>query len=116
MNELDILSKWEFLLGQRAGRELWLDKPREVQDRDLADFNRDLATMRARLIAAYAVQADMAESLRLACEANKDLSAKWHFATAGADGADVAMAMLMFSKEELARLYIKKLKGGNQVQ
>lgn len=44
---IDILDKWGFLLGQRAGRELWTDKPTEVQDKDLADFNRDLETVRS---------------------------------------------------------------------
>ncbi len=39
---LDILSKWEFFLGQRSGRELWADKPREVQDQDIINFNRDI--------------------------------------------------------------------------
>lgn len=38
---IDILSRWRFFLGQRAGRELWLDKPREIQDQDVADFDRD---------------------------------------------------------------------------
>lgn len=27
---------------QKAGRELWNDKPREVQDEDIANFNRDI--------------------------------------------------------------------------
>ena len=31
---LDILKKWDFFYGQRAGRELWADKPREIQDID----------------------------------------------------------------------------------
>lgn len=44
---MDILDKWEFFLGQRAGRELWGDKPKDVQDKDLADFNRDLETVRS---------------------------------------------------------------------
>lgn len=44
---MNILDKWGFLLGQRAGRELWTDKPTEVQDKDLADFNRDLETVRS---------------------------------------------------------------------
>lgn len=39
---LDILNKWEFFLGQRSGRELWADKPREVQDQDIINFNRDI--------------------------------------------------------------------------
>lgn len=32
--------------GQRAGRELWGDKPKAVQDRDIANFNRNLQTIR----------------------------------------------------------------------
>ena len=38
---LEIIEKFEFFQGQRAGRELWEDKPEEVQERDLANFNRD---------------------------------------------------------------------------
>ena len=38
----DILEKLSFFYGQRAGRELWNDKPREVQDEDIASFNRDM--------------------------------------------------------------------------
>ena len=44
---LDILDKWGFFLGQRAGRELWANKPKDVQDKDLVDFNRDLETVRS---------------------------------------------------------------------
>ena len=42
---IDILEKWSFFFGQRAGRELWGDKPKEVQDQDIADFNRDMNTV-----------------------------------------------------------------------
>lgn len=35
---LDILEKFKFFQGQRAGRELWNDKPKEVQDQDIKDF------------------------------------------------------------------------------
>ena len=45
----DILDKWEFFFGQRAGRELWGDKPKQVQDQDIADFNRDMETVRSAL-------------------------------------------------------------------
>lgn len=41
----EILSKWEFFYGQRAGRELWVDKTKEVQDQDIANFNRDMKTV-----------------------------------------------------------------------
>lgn len=46
---LEILDKWEFFYGQRAGRELWAEKPREVQDKDIADFCRDLGVVRKAL-------------------------------------------------------------------
>lgn len=42
----DILDKWQFFYGQHVGRELWNDKPREVQEQDIADFNRDIGYLR----------------------------------------------------------------------
>lgn len=42
---LDILSKWDFFFGQRSGRELWADKPREVQEQDIEIFTRDMETV-----------------------------------------------------------------------
>lgn len=38
---IDILERFDFFQGQRAGRELWNDKPFEVQEKDIADFSRD---------------------------------------------------------------------------
>ena len=52
---IDILCKWDFFYGQRAGRELWVDKPREVQDQDIADFCRDLEIVRSVVIGASPV-------------------------------------------------------------
>lgn len=43
---MEILDKLSFFGGQRAGRELWNDKPREVQDEDIASFNRDIEFVR----------------------------------------------------------------------
>lgn len=43
---LEVLDKLSFFGGQRAGRELWNDKPREVQDEDIANFNRDVEWLR----------------------------------------------------------------------
>ena len=37
---IDILEKFEFFQGQRAGRELWNAKPYDVQEKDLEDFSR----------------------------------------------------------------------------
>jgi hypothetical protein len=46
---IDILDKWEFFFGQRAGRELWAKKPVDVQNQDIADFNRDVQLVRSAL-------------------------------------------------------------------
>ena len=43
---LEVLDKLSFFGGQRAGREMWNDKPREVQDEDIASFNRDIEWLR----------------------------------------------------------------------
>ena len=51
----DILDKWEFFYGQRAGRELWSEKQKEVQDKDIADFCRDLNIVRSATIDAVPV-------------------------------------------------------------
>lgn len=40
---------WEFFYGQRAGRELWAEKPTEVQNEDIANFCRDLGLVREAL-------------------------------------------------------------------
>ena len=45
----DVLDKWQFFQGQRAGRELWAHKSKEVQDQDIADFNRDVEIVRSAL-------------------------------------------------------------------
>ena len=50
-NPLEILDKMQFFGGQRAGRELWNDKPREVQDADIAAFNRDIEILREVVVA-----------------------------------------------------------------
>ena len=38
---LEIIEKFDFFQGQRAGRELWADKPKEVQEDDLIHFQVD---------------------------------------------------------------------------
>lgn len=43
---LEILDKMEFFQGQRAGRELWMDKPEDLQEQDLQNFNNDLQKIR----------------------------------------------------------------------
>lgn len=39
---IEILDKLSFFGGQRAGRELWNDKPRDVQEEDIENFNHDI--------------------------------------------------------------------------
>lgn len=46
---IEILDKMEFFQGQRAGRELWAEKPTEVQDEDIANFCQDLGVVREAL-------------------------------------------------------------------
>lgn len=43
---LEILDKFQFFQGQRAGRELWSDKPTEIQDEDIKNFNEDIEFIR----------------------------------------------------------------------
>lgn len=38
----DILDKFEFFGGQRAARELWFNKPTDIQNKDIGGFLRDL--------------------------------------------------------------------------
>jgi hypothetical protein len=44
---IDILDKFDFFQGQRAGRELWAEKPFEVQEEDLKNFSKDVASLKA---------------------------------------------------------------------
>lgn len=47
---LDILDKMEFFQGQRAGRELWFDKPKNIQDKDIENYNRDISTLKEYIL------------------------------------------------------------------
>ena len=43
---MDILEKMDFFQGQRAGRELWYDKPIEVQEQDIASFSQGVVFLK----------------------------------------------------------------------
>ena len=64
----DILSRWAFFFGQRSGRELWADKTREMQDKDIVDFNQDMRMVQkwvreaARLMGYEVVEDDCDQS------------------------------------------------------
>ena len=42
----DILDKFDFFGGQRAGRELWNEKPVDVQNEDIENFSKDVAFLK----------------------------------------------------------------------
>lgn len=44
---IDILEKFDFFQGQRAGRELWNEKPRYVQEMDLQIFREEVSELKA---------------------------------------------------------------------
>lgn len=46
---LNILDKMEFF-NQRAGRELWFDKPKNIQDKDIENFNRDINILKEYIL------------------------------------------------------------------
>lgn len=43
---IDILERFDFFQGQRAGRELWNDKPFDMQEQDIAKFLQDVASLK----------------------------------------------------------------------
>ena len=45
----DILDKLQFFQGQRAGRELWLEKTPVIQEQDLYNFNNDIDRIRKHI-------------------------------------------------------------------
>lgn len=53
---LDTLNKFQMFQGTRAGRELWGDKPLEVQNDDLKNFNRDIDKLKDCLIVDIDIQ------------------------------------------------------------
>lgn len=70
-NVFDILDKMEFFQGQRAGRELWNDKPKEVQDKDISDFIKDINYIRSYLQDSVVLSSKEYEKLKRV-EAEKD--------------------------------------------
>ena len=43
---IDIIRKFDFFYGQRAGRNLWFSKSMGAQEADLLNFRRDCALLR----------------------------------------------------------------------
>ena len=70
---IDILERFDFFQGQRAGRELWNDKPKDVQDKDIADFSRDVGLLKEYINAADVVPKSEVERLQKDVEGYKHL-------------------------------------------
>ena len=68
----DILDKMEFFQGQRAGRELWNDKPKEVQDKDISDFIKDINYICSYLQDSVVLSRE--EVCELKCQAEEDFN------------------------------------------
>lgn len=43
---LEILDRLDFFGGQRAGRELWSEKPFDIQNKDIENFSKDIAFLK----------------------------------------------------------------------
>ena len=56
---LEILDKFDFFQGQRAGRELWSEKPRDAQNQDIENFKKDVDSL-----AEYLINTDLVEVVR----------------------------------------------------
>lgn len=67
---IDILDKMQFFQGQRAGREIWNDKTKEVQEQDLENFNRDIHTIRDYIC--Y-LEKEQEKSIKLPCKIGDDV-------------------------------------------
>lgn len=52
---MDILDRMDFFQGQRAGRELWHEKPFEVQEQDIADFAKGITAIKAFINVSLAI-------------------------------------------------------------
>ena len=71
---IDILDKMQFFQGQRAGRELWNEKPFNIQEQDIDNFNRHIRTIRdyiwdlERKLKAYEDAEEQGLLLRLPCK------------------------------------------------
>ena len=78
---IDILDRIDFFQGQRAGRELWNEKSRYLQEIDLKAFQEDVALLR-EYIADVAPKREVAREIVLeidtliCCHANGDIDDK----------------------------------------
>ena len=72
-NIMEVLDKMQFFGGQRAGRELWADKPTDVQDADIESFNEGMETIREYIQKLEAQNAELLGKIEQLQEKNKRL-------------------------------------------
>lgn len=60
---IEILEFFDFFQGQRAGRELWAEKPYEVQEEDIAYFSERVSLLK-EYIAEVAPKSEVIEEYR----------------------------------------------------
>ena len=70
---LECLEKMQFFMGQRAGRELWMSKPKNVQDVDIEQYNHDIETVMHYIQQLENQIGEFAENLELAKQENAGL-------------------------------------------
>lgn len=68
---MEILDKLKFFGGQRALRELWADKPTDVQDADIDSFNENIEAIRDYIQQLQTENAEKNERIRQ-LEAERD--------------------------------------------
>ena len=104
---IDILDKFDFFQGQRAGRELWNDKPYEVQEEDIKAFSRDVAELKA-YIADVVPKSEVERLQGRIAELQIDL----HYSVCREDEARQKVAREIFEEMDgITELFIKGLIG-----
>lgn len=73
-NIMEILDKMQFFGGQRAGRELWADKPTDVQDADIESFNEGIEAIREYIQKLEAQNAELLQKVEQ-LQAERDAAA-----------------------------------------
>lgn len=73
---IDIIDKLNFFYGQRAGRELWCEKPVDIQNEDIKNFVRDLEFLKTFLKEQKAALTDVLEYLESIPELAKEYKPK----------------------------------------
>ena len=60
---IDILDMMDFFQGQRAGRELWVAKPFEVQEQDISNFSKNVHLLKEYITSDVAPRAEVAREI-----------------------------------------------------